>query len=86
MEKWYKIKEDVEYSTDINFFKMHQVGVSHNAENETTFFSRLENKAFVLKKNVFAPYKLTAEQENEIINQIHTDLLNGIYGTGKLVN
>lgn len=87
MEKWYQIKEDVEYSTDLDFFNQHQIGVVHNGEtNETTFFSRLENKAFVIKKNIFAPYLLTPVEEIKIIVQIHADILNGIYGVGKLVD
>lgn len=51
--KWYKINEDVEYSTDFDFFTNHQIRTVKSG-NKYSFCSRLENKTFKIDRAIFA--------------------------------
>jgi hypothetical protein len=85
MKAWYRIKPDVEYSTDINFFFKNQIGVACR-ESKYYFYSLLENVTFKLKSNVFGDRTLSDGKIREICVEIHSEILEGKYGVGELVD
>lgn len=87
-KNWYKIKEDVEYSTDFNFFLQHQIATFITNGNTITFVSRLEAKGFYQKK--FGTISIIARTDNIDVNkkcrEIHKEILAGRHGKGTFVN
>jgi hypothetical protein len=83
---WYKIKEDVEYSDDFNFFCQHQARLIKS--NITyTFCSRLEGKEFkIIKATHNRNYTFEVTEIIDIWKQIHKEILEGKHGIGELIN
>lgn len=84
MKLWYKISDNVEYSTDFNFFNENQIGVSASG-SKITFYSLLECKTFKIKMDTFG-FKNNVDGLNKIKKEIHINLLAGVYGIGQLTN
>jgi hypothetical protein len=91
MKKWYYIKKDVEYSTDLKFFIENQVTYSINREGYPTLtvFSRLDGKVFHRGKNVLDTLN-SKDIESEVPNiiaEVHKNLLEGkYYPDGKFID
>jgi hypothetical protein len=84
MKKWYKVKEGVEYSTDLNFFMQHQVAyvINRSSYPELRIFSRLDGKLFHQEKNVFltqqnSTIKNWEDSALQKIKDVHKRLLAG---------
>lgn len=83
---WYKIKEEVEYSTDINFFLKEQISV-WKSHTKYHYNSRLESKCFLFERAINGPdYSFSDEHILEACKRIHKEILEGKHGAGTLVN
>ena len=76
---WYQMTNSIEYSTNYNFFRENQIRIV-TSNNQYNFCSKLENKSFL------GNCELNDIDIEEIVKEIHTNLLNGEYGTGKIIN
>ena len=95
MKPWYKISDDVEYSTDFNFFYENQISITRSG-SKITFHSRLEPKTFRFKIDTFGLKSSYKDKEgNSTTNhdyfkeqclEIHKDILNGKHGIGEFVD
>lgn len=61
---WYKIKKDVEYSTDFDFFFENQICIAQRG-SRYSFYSRLENKTFLIKYSISSDTRLTTETRKD---------------------
>jgi len=79
---WYKLREEIEYSTDFNFFLYNQVSATPN-NGYLKFNSRLEKKEFKLVrlKGEFDRDKMIEE-----CRKIHEEILQGKHGKGTFTN
>lgn len=96
MKNWYQISENVEYSTDFNFFIQNQLFFDIQG-SRVIFYSRLEYKTFLNESDTFglryykrtANYQVQKKDEDyvlEMAKKIHTQILNGEHGKGKFVD
>lgn len=82
---WFRIKKDVEYSTDFKFFVEHQLRIIKIGKIHS-FCSRLEPKEFsekiaINKNGTLDDVDMTLESR-----KIHQEILAGKHGKGKFVN
>lgn len=84
MKDWYKISENIEYSTNFDFFIKNQLGISVTG-SKITFYSLLECKTFKIQIDTFG-LKNNDNELNKIKKEIHDNLLNGVYGVGQLTD
>lgn len=82
---WYRIKKDVEYSTDFDWFVKHQARLVKSG-SKYTFCSRLESKTFTIKRAIFGNHKFSDDELIETWKEIHKEILEGKHGKGKIVN
>lgn len=85
IKPWYKIKDNVEYSTDFDFFLKNQIAVSRRGITYS-FYSRLEAKTFELKKAIFGDHEFSDKQINDFCEEIHTEILAGKHGVGEFLD
>ena len=81
IKPWYKIKDEVEYSTDFKFFSENQIrivrtGTKHN------FCSRLEAKSFKTILAYNRKGELDAADITHITHLIHKEILSGKHHEG----
>lgn len=84
-KEWYKINEDVEYSTNFKFFSENQLRIARSG-TRYNFCSRLESKSF---SKTICPYSNGEYCDADIIGisiRIHNEILAGKHGKGELVN
>ena len=81
---WFKVNENIEYSTDYIFFIGNQISVSGANTNKITFNSRLESMCFEVVRNPFGLF--TDKNIDEKIKEIHNKILNNHYHkNGKII-
>jgi len=78
--KWIKICDGVEYSTDFDLFRQHQVGVTVN-KNGTVIFSRLDGSRFLSTSRRTLPDSTILK----LIRHVHRDICELKYG-GRIVD
>lgn len=91
--KWYYVKEGVEYSSDLKFFMKEQVTFSTRNEGypELTIFSRLDGRVFLKEKKV-CNYDGTGTKDleakvPELMAKIHREIFEGkYYQDGKIID
>lgn len=82
---WYRIKKDVEYSTDFDWFVKHQARTVKSG-SKYTFCSRLESKVFKTKSAVFGNSEFSDSELIATWKEIHKEILEGKHGKGKILN
>ena len=85
MKKWYYVREGVEYSTDFEFFKSHQVAynISKVGHQRLSIYSLLDGRIFYQHTEVFG--RDLEKDVPRLIKEIHKDLLDGkFYPNGVL--
>ncbi|HEY4755783.1 MAG TPA: hypothetical protein VIH28_07000 [Ignavibacteriaceae bacterium] len=83
-KQWYRINEDVEYSTHFKFFLDNQINIVKSGTIHK-FISRLESKLFL---RITCPYSSGDYPQGDILafcSKIHTEILTGKHGEGELV-
>lgn len=91
--KWYYVKDGVEYSSDLKFFMKEQVTFSTRNESypELTIFSRLDGRVFLKDKTV-CTYGLLGIKDlearvPELMAKIHKEIFEGkYYQNGKIID
>lgn len=84
-KEWYRINEDVEYSTSFKFFSENQIRIVRSG-TRYNFYSRLESKSFL---KIICPYSNGEYCDADIIGiyiGIHNEILAGKHGKGELVD
>lgn len=84
-KSWYKINEDVEYSTSFKFFSEHQLRVVRSGTRHN-FCSRLESKSFLKTICLYSNGEYPSTDIMAIAMKIHREILAGKHGVGKLVD
>lgn len=82
---WYRTKNDVEYSTDFDWFAKHQARLVKSG-SKYTFCSRLEAKTFLIKTAIFGNREFSDSELISTWKEIHKEILKGEHGEGKIVN
>lgn len=80
-KNWFKVR-DVEYSTNLRFFREHQIASVSTLQGKVKYFSLLEAKPF--KEMTVTDRDFLGH--DTITEMIHKDLLNGKFGYGEYTN
>ena len=84
-DKWYKIKDGVEYSTNLDFFVKNQIVVIQSGHSYK-FCSALESKCFKFLTVIFHYREFSGSDIRKICVKIHKEILEGKYGSGTLID
>lgn len=84
-KNWYRVGEH-EYSTNLRFFKEHQLGITQNGF-QVKFYSMLEEDKLFLEINMNElPNYFQGADEDKCIKEIHANLLKGKFGKGTFID
>lgn len=87
---WFKMLsltgKEIEYSTDFKFFMREQIAFSSRGIYYK-FYSRLDGKRFRSLNTSLQGYRDFTDEEIEgICKEIHSEILSGKHGEGKLID
>jgi hypothetical protein len=85
IKPWYKIKDDVEYSTDFKFFSENQIRIVRSGTKHI-FCSRLEAKSFRITRAIFGNHTFSDAELIKASKEIHQEILDGKHCEGKFVD
>jgi hypothetical protein len=84
-KNWFMVGSH-EYSTNLRYFKEHQLGITQDGLH-VKFYSMLESDKVFLEIDMGdLPNYFQGADEEKFISDIHTKLLRGEYGDGKYVD